>query len=134
MPDFIIVGPLEVPYRFLITQRISYCMQQKQSSNALIFRLHLLRTLCLYLLEETVHLDIWSDSNLPPHNRGQSWRKGTKCDCKIDWLWVRLLLEEVKYSFTFIFSFLRSGVEAKRGAEFHHSAYLAVCVIQRKAG
>ena len=44
--------------------------------------------------------------------------EGTKCDCKIDWLWVRSPLGEVKYLFTFIFSFLRSGVEAKRGFEF----------------
>ena len=33
----------------------------------------------------------------------------------------QLILEEVKYLFTFIFSFLRSGVEAKRGTEFRHS-------------
>ena len=30
-------------------------------------------------------------------------------------------LEEVKYLFTFVFSFLRSIVEAKRGVEFRHS-------------
>ena len=30
-------------------------------------------------------------------------------------------LEKIKYLFTFIFSFLRSGVEAKRGVEFRHS-------------
>ena len=30
-------------------------------------------------------------------------------------------LEEMKYLFTFIFSFLSSGVEAKRGVEFCHS-------------
>ena len=30
-----------------------------------------------------------------------------------DWLWVRSPQEEIKYLFTFIFSFLRSGVEAK---------------------
>ena len=35
--------------------------------------------------------------------------------------WVRSPLEEVKYLFTFIFLFHRSGVEAKRGAEFRHS-------------
>ena len=29
---------------------------------------------------------------------------------------------EVKYLFIFIFSFFRSGVEAERGVEFHHSA------------
>ena len=34
---------------------------------------------------------------------------------------VRSSLEEMKYIITFIFSFLRSGVEAKRGGEFHHS-------------
>ena len=48
--------------------------------------------------------------------RGQSWRSGTKSDCKTDWLWVRSPLEEMK----FIFAFLRSGVEAKRGVEFCH--------------
>ena len=42
--------------------------------------------------------------------RGQSWRRGTKCDCKTDWSWVRSPLEEMKYLFPFIFSFLRSGV------------------------
>ena len=42
------------------------------------------------------------------------------CNCKTDWLWVRYPLEEVKYSFTFIFSFLRSGAEAKRGVKFCH--------------
>ena len=34
-------------------------------------------------------------------------------------LWVRSLLEEMKYLFKFIF--LRFGVEAKRGIEFLHS-------------
>ena len=29
--------------------------------------------------------------------RGQSWRRGTKCDCKTDCLWVRSPLEEMKY-------------------------------------
>ena len=41
-----------------------------------------------------------------------------KWDYKRDWLWVRSPLEEIKYTFKFIFSFLRSGVEAKRGVEF----------------
>ena len=41
--------------------------------------------------------------------RGQSWRRGTKCDCKVNWLWVRSPLEEMKYLYKFIFSFLRSG-------------------------
>ena len=44
-----------------------------------------------------------------------------QCDCKIDWLWVRSPLGEMKYLFTFIFLFLYSGVEAKRGVEFRHS-------------
>ena len=33
------------------------------------------------------------------------------CDCKYDRLWVRFSLEEMNY---LIFSFLRSGMEAKR--------------------
>ena len=48
---------------------------------------------------------------------GQSWRWGTKCDCKTDWLWVRSPLEEMKYFLKFIFPF-RSGVEGKRDVEF----------------
>ena len=44
---------------------------------------------------------------------GQSWRRGTKRDCKTEWLWVRSPLEEMKYLLKFIFPFLRSGVEAK---------------------
>ena len=38
-------------------------------------------------------------------------RKGTKCDCKCDRLWVRFLIEES--SPHLIFSFFRSSVEAK---------------------
>ena len=34
-----------------------------------------------------------------------------------------IFIEEVKYLFTFIFSFLRSGVEANRGVEFRHSTW-----------
>ena len=41
---------------------------------------------------------------------GQSWR-GTKCGCKIDWLWVRSPLEKMKYLLKFIFLLFRSGVE-----------------------
>ena len=37
--------------------------------------------------------------------KSQSWRRGTECDCKIDWLWVRSPVEEIKYSLTFIFHF-----------------------------
>ena len=48
-------------------------------------------------------------------------RRGTKCDCIFDWLWVRSPLEDMRYLLTFIFSFLRAGVEAKRGIEFRHS-------------
>ena len=36
-------------------------------------------------------------------NWGRSWRGGTKCDCKIDSLWVRSPLEEMKYLFIYIF-------------------------------
>ena len=52
---------------------------------------------------------------------GQSWRRDIKCDCKIDWLWVRSTLEEMKYLFTFLFSFLCCSVEAKGGVEIRHS-------------
>ena len=45
----------------------------------------------------------------------------TECHFKNVWLWVRFLLEEIKYLLTFIFSFIRSGVAAKRGVEFRHS-------------
>ena len=48
-------------------------------------------------------------------SRGRSWRRGPKCDCKIDWLWVRSPLEEMKYLFIFTFSFPRSSVEIKDG-------------------
>ena len=53
---------------------------------------------------------------------GQSWRSGTKCGRKPDWLWVRSPLEEMKYLLKF--PFLRSGVEAKRGVEFCYSTRL----------
>ena len=46
---------------------------------------------------------------------------GAKCDCEIDWLWVRVPLDEMKYLLTFLLSCLRSGVKAKRGVEFCHS-------------
>ena len=51
----------------------------------------------------------------------QSWRSGTRCDCKTDWLWVRSPLEEMKYLLKLIFPFIRSSVEVKRGVEFCHS-------------
>ena len=44
----------------------------------------------------------------------ESWRRGCECDR----LWVRFPLEDMKYN---KFSFLRSGVEAKRSVEFRHS-------------
>ena len=64
---------------------------------------------------------------------GQSCRKGTKCGCKRDWWCLRSLDEEMKYLFKFICSFLRSGVEAKRGVEFRHSLH-NVSGIRRKVG
>ena len=54
-------------------------------------------------------------------------------DYEIDWLWVRYPPEEMKYLFTFLFSFLRSGVKAKRGVEFRHSIRNA-SKIPRKVG
>ena len=53
--------------------------------------------------------------------RGRSWRSGTRCDCKTNWLWVRSSLEDMKYLPKFIFPFRRSGVQVKRGVEFCHS-------------
>ena len=67
---------------------------------------------------EYIDINLWISYNI---NKGQSWRRSTQCDCKIDWLWVPSPLEEVKYLFIFIFSFLRSDVEVKRIIEFHHS-------------
>ena len=55
----------------------------------------------------------------------------TKCDCKTDWLWIRSPLEEMKYLLKFIFPFLRSGVEAKRGVEFCHSTRNASRIRQK---
>ena len=46
------------------------------------------------------------------------WSRGIKCDSKTGWLWVRSPLEEMKYLLTFIFPFLRSDVEAKRGVGY----------------
>ena len=62
---------------------------------------------------------------------GQSWRSGTRCDCKTDWLWVWSPLEEMKYLLKFIFPFLRSGVEAKRGVEYSHSTRNASRIRQK---
>ena len=42
-------------------------------------------------------------------------------DYKHNWLWVRSPFEEIKYLFKFIFSYLGSRVEAKRGVEFLYS-------------
>ena len=35
----------------------------------------------------------------------QFWRRGTKCDCKIDWLWVRSPLEEMNIYLNVYFHF-----------------------------
>ena len=35
---------------------------------------------------------------------GQSWRRSTECNCKIDWLWARSPLEVTKYLLTFVSS------------------------------
>ena len=64
-------------------------------------------------------------------NRGQSWRSGTRCDCKTDWLWVRSPLEEMKYLLKFIFPFLRSSVEVSRSVEFCHSTRNASRIRQK---
>ena len=52
---------------------------------------------------------------------------------KTVWLWVQSPLEEMKYLLKFIFPFLRSGVEAKRGIEFCPSTRNA-SRIQQKVG
>ena len=76
--------------------------------------------MCRFLLKRmNYYLLIFSSQRVTV--RGQSWRRGTKSDCKIDWLWVRTPFEEVKYLFTFIFSFLRSAINTKGGVEFRHS-------------
>ena len=65
-------------------------------------------------------------------SRGQSWLSGTRlCDCKTDWLWVRSPLEEMKYLLKFIFPFLCSGIEVKRGIEFCHSTLIAFRIRQK---
>ena len=58
---------------------------------------------------------------------------GTKCDCKTDRLWVRSPLGEIEYLLKFIFPFLRSGVDVKRGVEFSHSTRNA-SIIRQKVG
>ena len=62
---------------------------------------------------------------------GQSWRRGTNCDCKTGWLWVRSPLEKMKYLFKFIFPFHHYCVEAKRIIEFCPLTR-NVSIIQRK--
>ena len=62
----------------------------------------------------------WNKRILIKYNRSdtifgvQSWRRGTS----VRLVRVRLLLDKMKY---LIFSFLRSGIEARRGVYFHHS-------------
>ena len=63
-----------------------------------------------------------------PASRGAGAQSVT---VKTDWLWVRDLLEEMKYLFKFIFPFLRSGVEAKCGVEFCHSTRNASRIWQK---
>ena len=41
-------------------------------------------------------------NKINPYSRRQSWRRGIKCDCKTDWLWVRSPLEEMKYLLIYI--------------------------------
>ena len=48
-------------------------------------------------------------------------------------MWGRSLLD-MKYLFKFIFSFLRSGIEAKRGVEFCHSARNAFRIRRKDSG
>ena len=50
--------------------------------------------------------------------RGQSWRSGTRCDCKTDWLWVRSPLEEIKYLLKFILAALSSATQHAMPPEF----------------
>ena len=57
--------------------------------------------------------------------RGRLWRSDAKCDCKVDWLWVRSPLEEMKYLFKFIIPLFRSGIEINRGDEFRYSTCIA---------
>ena len=47
------------------------------------------------------------------------------------WVWVRSPLEEMKYVLKYIFPFLCSGVEAKRGVEFCHSTRKASRIHQK---
>ena len=56
-----------------------------------------------------------------------------QCTCKDGWLWVRSPLEAIIYLLKLIFLFLRSGVEVKRGFEFHHSTRNA-STFRRKVG
>ena len=42
-------------------------------------------------------------------------------DCKFNSMWIRSLLEKMKYLLKFILSFIRSGVEANCGIVFHRS-------------
>ena len=81
-----------------------------------------------YLLNLFIYFILY---NINKYFWGQSRRRGTKCDCEIDWLWVRFPLEEMKY-LCIIFSFLRSAVEAKRGVEFRYSTRVASWILLKK--
>ena len=54
---------------------------------------------------------------------GQSWRSGTKCDCKTNWLWFRSSLEEMKYLLKLYFYFfaLVSRQSAAVSSETQHA-------------
>ena len=56
---------------------------------------------------------------------------GAQSVTKTDGLWVRSPLEKMKYLLKFIFPYLRTGVEAKRGVEFCHSIRNASRVRQK---
>ena len=66
-------------------------------------------------------------------NCHRSWRRSSlQYDCILgDWLLVKSPLEEMNYLFKFIFPFLRSGVEVKRGVEFCHSTRNASRIWQK---
>ena len=65
--------------------------------------------------------------------RGQSWRKGTNCDCKATGCRFGPHLRKLNIYVNLYFHFLRSGVEVKRGFDFRHSTRNAFR-IQQKVG
>ena len=75
---------------------------------------------CLFVIYYWFY--VWN-SKIQSVSWGQSWRRGTKCDCKIGWLWFRSPLEEMKYLFTFLFycSTLVSRQRAALSSTTHHA-------------